>query len=336
MDKAKLKAAFTQIEKQHGPGTVFRLGSGRKLEVKVLTTGVISIDIASGVGGIGRGRVTEIFGPESGGKTTLTLQIIAEAQKLGGLAAFIDAEHALDPVYAKALGVDIDNLVVSQPDNGEQALEVCDTLVRSEQFDIIVVDSVSALVPRKELEGEMGDPQMGLLARLMSQAMRKLTGTVSKTHTALVFINQVRDKIGVMYGNPETTTGGRALKFAASMRIRVAPSTAIKEGDKQIGNIARIKFVKNKVAAPFKEAEVNAIYGRGFDPVNDLLTHAVKNGVVEKAGAWYSFHGDRLGQGESATVEGLRSNDLLRNAIDTATRAIVFAKPEEPAQETEE
>lgn len=335
MDKAKLKAAFSQIEKQHGAGTVFRLGSSRRLAVKTISTGVMSIDVASGVGGIARGRITEIYGPESGGKTTLCLQIVGEAQKGGGLAAYIDAEHALDPVYAKALGVDVDNLVVSQPDNGEQALEVAEALIRSEQFEIVVVDSVAHLVPKKELEGEMGDPQMGLQARLMSQAMRKLVGTVSKTNTALIFINQVRDKIGVMYGSPETTTGGRALKFAASVRITVRPSTQIKEGDKVVGVQTKIKFVKNKLAAPFKETIVNQMFGRGFEPIENLLSAAIAAGVIEKSGGSHSFGNEKLGKSEAETLETLRTNDLLRASVDSATREKIFEKAPTPTPEAE-
>jgi recombination protein RecA len=298
-DRSKvLESAIAQIEKQYGKGSIMRLGSRDVLvPVSVIPTGSIGLDAALGVGGFPRGRVVEIFGPESGGKTTMALHVIAQAQKMGGQAAFIDAEHALDPSYSRKLGVDIDNLLVSQPDNGEQALEIAETLIRSGGLDVVVVDSVAALVPRAELEGEMGEPQMGLQARLMSQALRKLTGIVSKSHTCLIFINQIREKIGVMFGNPETTTGGRALKFYASIRLDVRRIQSIKEGDRVVGSRTRGKVVKNKVAAPFREAEFDILYGEGISFEGDLLDLGVQHNLVEKSGAWFSFGGERIGQG---------------------------------------
>jgi recombination protein RecA len=324
MDKQKLKSAFALIEKQHGAGTVFRLGGSRRLQVQVIPTTVLPIDLATGVGGIPRGRITEMFGPPSGGKTTLSLMTIAEAQKNGGAAAFIDAEHALDPDYSRSLGVDVDNLIVSQPDNGEQALEVAEALIASEQFDIVVVDSVAALVPKKELEGEMGDAQMGSQARLMSQAMRKLNAVVAKTKTALVFINQTRFKVGVMYGNPETTSGGEALKFFASMRLSVRPGQAIKVGDKQIGSKNKIKTVKNKCAAPFREAEVDQIFGSGFDPIVNNIDVFVEAGVLVKSGSRYLYNGNEVANGRENTEEVLRMDVNLYNEIYTAARAKAF------------
>ena len=296
--------AMGQIEKQFGKGAIMRLGSeALTADVPVISTGSLSLDIATGIGGIPRGRVIEIYGPESSGKTTLALHTIAEAQKKGGLAAFIDAEHALDVVYANKLGVNCDELLVSQPDNGEQALEIAEILVRSGAIDVVVVDSVAALVPRAEIEGEMGDSHMGLQARLMSQALRKLTGTISKTHTSLIFINQIRMKIGVMFGNPETTTGGNALKFYASLRLDIRKLAAIKDGQEIIGNRTRVKVVKNKIAPPFKEAEFDIIYGEGISRVGDILDLGVAHDIVEKSGAWYSYAGDRIGQGrENAKV----------------------------------
>ena len=316
-----LAAAISQIEKDHGKGAIIRLGSRDVLvPVSVIPSGCLSIDAALGVGGFPRGRVIEIYGPESGGKTTMTLHVIAEAQKLGGQAAFIDAEHALDPVYARKLGVDVDNLLVSQPDNGEQALEIAETLIRSGGVDIVVVDSVAALVPKAELEGDMGDPQMGLQARLMSQALRKLTAIVSKSKTCLIFINQIREKIGVMFGNPETTTGGRALKFYASMRMDIRRIQAIKEGDKVVGSRTRAKVVKNKVAAPFREAEFDIVYGEGISREGDLLDLGVDKGIVEKSGTWLSFGGERMGQGRENARVFLKENKDIRDKLENALR----------------
>jgi len=321
-EKAKLlEAAISQIEKSYGKGSIMRLGSKDVLvPVSVIPSGCLSIDAALGVGGFPRGRVIEVYGPESGGKTTLTLHVIAEAQKLGGQAAFIDAEHALDPVYARKLGVDVDNLLVSQPDNGEQALEIAETLIRSGGVDVVVVDSVAALVPKAELEGEMGDPQMGLQARLMSQALRKLTAIVSKSRTCLIFINQIREKIGVMFGNPETTTGGRALKFYASMRVDIRRVQAIKEGDRVVGSRTRAKVVKNKVAAPFREAEFDILYGEGISGEGDLIDVGVDKGLVEKAGTWLSFGGERMGQGRENARVFLKENRDIRDKLEHALR----------------
>jgi recombination protein RecA len=316
-----LEAAISQIEKQHGKGAIMRLGNRDVLvPVSVIPTGALSIDAALGVGGVPRGRVIEIYGPESGGKTTLTLHIIAEAQKMGGQAAFIDAEHALDPIYARKLGVDVDNLLVSQPDNGEQALEIAETLIRSNGVDIIVVDSVAALVPRAELEGDMGDPQMGLQARLMSQALRKLTAIVSKSHTCLIFINQIREKIGVMFGNPETTTGGRALKFYSSIRLDIRRIQSIKDGDRVIGSRTRAKVVKNKVAAPFREAEFDILYGEGISREGDLIDLGVEHAVLEKSGTWISYGGERLGQGRDNARLFLKEHVDVRNKLESALR----------------
>ena len=305
--------ALAQIEKQFGKGSIMRLGNKEAIvPISVISTGSISFDAALGVGGVPRGRVIEIFGPESSGKTTITLQIIAEAQKAGGMAAFVDAEHALDPQYAKKLGVDVDNLLVSQPDYGEQALEITEALVRSGAIDVLVVDSVAALVPKAELDGEMGDSHMGLQARLMSQALRKLTGTVSKSRTSLIFINQIREKIGVMFGNPETTTGGRALKFYSSVRIDIRRIAAVKEGDAVVGSRTKIKVVKNKVAAPFREAEFDILYGEGISREGDVLDLAVTQNIVEKSGAWYSYAGERIGQGRETFVRFSKS--ILRSS----------------------
>jgi recombination protein RecA len=313
--------AVVQIEKQFGKGSIMRLGQkGAIAPIASISTGSISIDYALGVGGVPRGRVIEIFGPESSGKTTLALQVIAEAQRAGGLAAFVDAEHALDAQYAQKLGVDLENLLVSQPDHGEQALEIVEVLVRSNSMDVVVVDSVAALVPKAEIEGEMGDAQMGLQARLMSQALRKLTGVVSKSNTTLIFINQLREKIGVMFGNPETTTGGRALKFYSSVRIDIRRIASIKDGDQVIGGRTRVKVVKNKVAPPFREAEFDVMYGEGISREGDLLDLAVEKRIVEKSGAWFAFSGERLGQGRENAKGFLKENPDIRQEIEDRLR----------------
>ena len=323
-DRERLKAiemAVGQIEKQFGKGSIMRLGQKDAVaQIPAISTGAVSLDYALGIGGVPRGRVIEIFGPESSGKTTLALQVIAEAQKTGGMAAFVDAEHALDAGYAKKLGVDLDNLLVSQPDNGEQALEIVEVLVRSGGVDVVVVDSVAALVPRAEIEGEMGEAQMGLQARLMSQALRKLTGIVSKSKTCLVFINQLREKIGVMFGNPETTTGGRALKFYASVRIDIRRIGAIKDGDVVVGGRTRVKIVKNKVAPPFREAEFDVMYGEGISREGDLLDLAVDKRIVEKSGTWFAFSGERLGQGRENVKQFLKENPAIFKAIEERVR----------------
>ena len=321
-DKKKaLDQAVVQIERQFGKGSIMRLGSDQRVEgLQVIPTGSLGLDHALGVGGVPRGRVVEVYGPEASGKTTLALHIVAETQKTGGIAAFIDAEHALDARYAKALGVDVDNLLISQPDNGEQALEIADTLVRSGAVDLVVIDSVAALVPRAEIEGEMGDAHMGLQARLMSQALRKLTGTVSKSKTCLLFINQIRMKIGVMFGNPETTTGGKALKFYSTVRLDIRRIAALKDGDQVIGARTRVRVVKNKVAPPFREAEFDIIYGRGISLEGELVDIASKNGIIEKSGAWYSYSGDRLGQGRENVKAFLAENAELKTTISTQVR----------------
>src|SRR5438876_9072501 len=319
-----LEAAISQIEKSYGKGSIMRLGSRDVLvPVSVIPSGCLSLDAALGVGGFPRGRVIEVYGPESGGKTTLTLHIIAEAQKLGGQAAFIDAEHALDPVYARKLGVDVDNLLVSQPDNGEQALEIAETLIRSGGVDVVVVDSVAALVPKAELVGEMGDPQMGLQARLMSQALRKLTAIVSKSRTCLIFINQIREKIGVMFGNPETTTGGRALKFYASMRVDIRRIAAIKDGDLVVGSRTKVKVVKNKTAAPFREAEFDIMYGEGISREGDMIDLGVDKNLVEKSGAWYSYKGERIGQGRENAKQFMKENKDLAARLEAEVRKTI-------------
>jgi recombination protein RecA len=313
--------AVGQIEKQFGKGAIMRLGQrGAIAPVEVISTGAISIDYALGVGGLPRGRVVEIYGPESSGKTTLALQVIAEAQKAGGMAAFVDAEHALDAKYAQKLGVELDNLLVSQPDNGEQALEIVEVLVRSNSVDVLVVDSVAALVPKAEIDGEMGEAQMGLQARLMSQALRKLTGVVSKSKTTLIFINQLREKIGVMFGNPETTTGGRALKFYASVRIDIRRIATIKDGDVVTGGRTRVKVVKNKMAPPFREAEFDIMYGEGISREGDLLDLAVEKRIIEKSGAWFAYGGERLGQGRENAKQFLKDNVPLRMTIEERVR----------------
>ena len=320
--------AFQQIEKQFGKGSIMRLGSKEAIvPISVISTGAISFDAALGVGGVPRGRVVEIFGPESSGKTTIALQVIAEAQKAGGMAAFVDAEHALDPAYAKKLGVDVDNLLVSQPDYGEQALEIVEALVRSNAIDVLVVDSVAALVPKAELDGEMGDSHMGLQARLMSQALRKLTGTVSKSRTCLIFFNQIREKIGVMFGNPETTTGGRALKFYSSVRIDIRRIAAIKEGDVVTGSRTRVKIVKNKVAAPFREAEFDILYGQGISREGDLLDLAVAQNILEKSGSWFSYKGERIGQGRENARAFLQENKDTMAKLDAEVRKALGLTP---------
>ena len=325
-----LELALSQIEKQFGKGSILRLGSKDAIvPVSVISTGSISLDAALGVGGFPRGRINEIFGPESSGKTTIALQVIAEAQKAGGIAAFIDVEHALDPAYARKLGVDVDNLLVSQPDFGEQALEITSHLISSGQIDVLVVDSVAALVPKSELDGEMGDSHMGLQARLMSQALRKLTGSVSKSNTCLIFINQIREKIGVMFGNPETTTGGRALKFYSSVRLDIRRIAAIKDGDAIVGNRTKVKVVKNKVASPFREAEFDIIYGEGVSKEGDLLDLGVAQNLVEKSGSWFSYKGDRIGQGRENARQFLKDNPDIRRTIDTDLRkALGLIKPD--------
>ncbi len=316
-----LENAVSQIEKQFGKGSIMRLGQKDAVtQIASIPTGAISIDYALGVGGMPRGRVIEIYGPESSGKTTLALQVIAQAQMLGGMAAFVDAEHALDANYASKLGVNLDNLLVSQPDNGEQALEIVEVLVRSGSVDVVVVDSVAALVPKAEIEGEMGDAQMGLQARLMSQALRKLTGVVSKSRTCLIFINQLREKIGVMFGNPETTTGGRALKFYASVRVDIRRVASIKDGDQVVGGRTRVKVVKNKLAPPFREAEFDIMYGEGISREGDLLDIAVEKRIVEKSGTWFSFNGERLGQGRENVKQFLRENRDTFKSIDERVR----------------
>jgi recombination protein RecA len=316
-----LELAVGQIEKQFGKGSIMRLGQkGGILPIETISTGAISIDYALGIGGMPRGRVVEIYGPESSGKTTLALQVIAQAQKTGGMAAFVDAEHALDASYAQKLGVDLESLLVSQPDNGEQALEIVEVLIRSGGVDVVVVDSVAALVPRAEIEGEMGEAQMGLQARLMSQALRKLTGVVSKSKTCLIFINQLREKIGVMFGNPETTTGGRALKFYASVRVDIRRIASIKEGEAVVGGRTRVKIVKNKLAPPFREAEFDVMYGEGISREGDLLDLAVENKVIEKSGAWFAYGGERLGQGRENVKQFLRDHPDITRTIEDRVR----------------
>lgn len=315
-DKA-LEAALMQIQKQFGKGAIMKLGDDNALtDIQAISTGSITLDIATGIGGVPRGRIIEIYGPESSGKTTLTLHIIAEAQKSGGKAAFIDAEHALDPEYAKHLGVDTNELLVSQPDTGEQALEICEMLVRSGALDVIVIDSVAALVPKAEIQGEMGDSHVGLQARLMSQALRKLAGAINKSKTAVIFINQLREKVGVLFGSPETTTGGRALKFYSTMRLDVRRVESIKSGDSVLGNRTRVKIVKNKVAPPFKQAEFDIMYGEGISKAGDILDCAVDNGIIEKAGSWYSFDGDRIGQGRENVKTYLQSNPSIMDKVE--------------------
>jgi recombination protein RecA len=341
IEKAKaIDLALAQIEKQFGKGSIMRLGSKEAIvPIAVISTGSISFDAALGVGGFPRGRVVEIFGPESSGKTTVALQVIAEAQKQGGMAAFVDAEHALDPIYARKLGVDVDNLLVSQPDYGEQALEIAEALVRSGAIDVLVVDSVAALVPKAELDGEMGDSHMGLQARLMSQALRKLTGIVSKSRTCLVFINQIREKIGVMFGNPETTTGGRALKFYSSVRVDIRRIAAIKEGDQVVGSRTKIKVVKNKTAAPFREAEFDIMYGEGISREGDLVDLGVARNMVEKSGAWFSYKNERIGQGRENAKQFLKENKDIATKLEGDLRkelGLRSSAPEPPAPTQEQ
>lgn len=332
-----LDLAISQIERQFGKGSIMRLGEeAAKIQVPVISTGSLGLDAALGVGGVPRGRVVEIYGPEASGKTTLALHVIAEAQKQKGVAAFVDAEHALDPIYARKLGVDIDNLLVSQPDTGEQALEIAETLVRSGAIDVVVIDSVAALVPRAEIEGEMGDSHMGLQARLMSQALRKLTGTISKSKTSVVFINQIRMKLGVMFGNPETTTGGRALKFYASLRLDIRRIASIKSGDKTIGNRTRVRVVKNKLAPPFRDAEFDIIYGEGISREAELLDMATEHGVIEKSGTWFSFGGERLGQGRENARLFLKDNPEVTRQVEDKTKealGLLQSKTEETSEQ---
>ena len=334
-DKLKaLDAALGQIEKQFGKGSVMKLGdSGKNMNVQTVPTGSLSLDIALGLGGVPRGRIIEIYGPESSGKTTVALHMVAEVQKRGGIAGFVDAEHALDPAYAKNIGVDIDELYISQPDNGEQALEITETMVRSGAMDIIIVDSVAALVPKAEIEGDMGDSHMGLQARLMSQALRKLTGVVSKSNCIVIFINQLREKIGVMFGNPETTTGGRALKFYASVRMDVRRTETIKQGGEVIGNRTRVKVVKNKVAPPFKEAEFDIMFGKGISREGDILDLASKIDIVKKSGAWYAYEGDKIGQGRENAKSYLESHPEVMEEIERKVRAYYHLDGTEPEDE---
>ena len=318
--KKALDAALSQIEKQFGKGSVMKLGEYKAMEIEAISTGALSLDMALGIGGLPRGRIIEVYGPESSGKTTLALHVIAEAQKLGGEAAFIDAEHALDPVYAKKLGVNIDDLIVSQPDTGEQALEITESLVRSGALDVIVVDSVAALVPKAEIDGDMGDSHMGLQARLMSQALRKLAGAINKTKTVIIFINQLREKIGIMFGNPETTTGGRALKFYASVRLDIRKIENIKQDGNVIGNRARVKIVKNKVAPPFREAEFDIMYGEGISKIGNIFDMAVNLDIIEKSGSWFSYNGNRIGQGRENVKKYLKDNPELLDEIEKKVR----------------
>lgn len=326
--KAALETALAQIEKQFGKGAVMKLGANVTMQVDAIPTGSLGLDLALGIGGVPRGRIVEVYGPESSGKTTLALQILAEAQKMGGEVAFIDVEHALDPTYAAALGVDIDSLLVSQPDTGEQAMEICEALVRSGAIDAVVVDSVAAMVPRAEIEGEMGDSHVGLQARLMSQALRKLTGVIGKTNTVCIFINQLRDKIGVVYGNPETTTGGNALKFYASVRIDIRRMSVIKDGEEQLGTRTKVKVVKNKVAPPFKRAEFDIMFGEGISKIGEIVDLGVDYGVVKKAGSWFSYGDRKIGQGRDAVKELLKNDEELRNEIEGKVREAMKAPKE--------
>jgi len=330
-----LAAALGQIERQFGKGAIMRLGDNRAMDIESISTGSLSLDIALGIGGLPTGRVIEVYGPESSGKTTLTLQVIAEAQRKGKTCAFVDAEHALDPVYAEKLGVKIDELLISQPDTGEQALEICDMLVRSGAVDVVIIDSVAALTPKAEIEGEMGDHHVGLQARLMSQALRKLTANIKKSNTMVIFINQIRMKIGVMFGSPETTTGGNALKFYSSVRLDIRRIGAIKEGDEVVGSETRVKVVKNKVAPPFKEALFQIMYGEGISKEGELIDLGVKHNIVEKAGSWYSYQGEKIGQGRANSSKYLKENTKISNEIETKLRELLLLKPvisaDEPA-----
>ncbi|BBB14570.1 recombinase A [Candidatus Rickettsiella viridis] len=334
--KKALSIALSQIKKQHGEGAVMRLGDSTQVPVEAISTGSLGLDIALGIGGLPRGRIIEIYGPESSGKTTLTLQTIAECQKKGGIAAFVDAEHALDPIYAGKLGVDLEDLLVSQPDTGEQALEIVDMLVRSNAVDIIVVDSVAALTPRAEIEGEMGDSHMGLQARLMSQALRKLAGNIKRSNTLVIFINQIRMKIGVMFGNPETTTGGNALKFYASVRLDIRRTGSIKKGDEIIGNETRVKVVKNKVAPPFRQVEFEILYNQGICRLGEIIDLGTSNGLIDKAGAWYSFQGDRIGQGKENVKQFLKDRPEVYKSLETQLRERLINKPVPTIPETAE
>ncbi|MBU2115540.1 MAG: recombinase RecA [Gammaproteobacteria bacterium] len=330
-----LAAALGQIERQFGKGSIMRLGDSTALDIAAVSTGSLGLDIALGIGGLPYGRIVEIYGPESSGKTTLTLQVIAEAQKAGKTCAFIDAEHALDPVYAKKLGVNVDQLLVSQPDTGEQALEICDMLVRSAAVDVVIVDSVAALTPKAEIEGDMGDSHMGLQARLMSQALRKLTGNIKRSNTLCIFINQIRMKIGVMFGNPETTTGGNALKFYASVRLDIRRIGSVKDGDEITGNETRVKVVKNKVAPPFKQAEFIIQYGAGINKLGELIDLGVAQGLVDKAGAWYAYQGNKIGQGKANAMKFLADNQPVADEIEKELRARLLLKPgEKPIEES--
>ncbi|MFK7853463.1 MAG: recombinase RecA [Granulosicoccus sp.] len=335
--KKALAAALGQIEKQFGKGTIMRMGDDSvNRDIDVISTGSLGLDLALGIGGLPKGRVCEIYGPESSGKTTMTLQVIAECQKAGGTAAFVDAEHALDPVYARKLGVDVDELLISQPDTGDQALEIVDMLVRSSAVDIIVVDSVAALTPKAEIEGDMGDSHVGLQARLMSQALRKLTGNIKRTNTLVIFINQIRMKIGVMFGSPETTTGGNALKFYSSVRMDIRRIGAIKRGDEIVGNETRVKVVKNKMAPPFRQTEFEILYGEGVSREGELIDLGVQNGLVDKAGAWYSYNGDRIGQGKENVRKHMIEHPEMANEIDSKLRALLLTPPAEHAEEEPE
>lgn len=329
--KQALTAALSQIERQFGKGSVMRMGEVQAQKIDTISTGSLGLDIALGIGGLPKGRVIEIYGPESSGKTTLTLQAIAECQKQGGTAAFVDAEHALDPIYAEALGVDLDSLLVSQPDTGEQALEICDMLVRSGAVDLVVIDSVAALTPKAEIEGDMGDSHMGLQARLMSQALRKLTGNIKRTNCTVIFINQIRMKIGVMFGSPETTTGGNALKFYASVRLDIRRIGAVKQGDEIVGNETRVKVVKNKVAPPFKQTEFQILYGKGTSKMGEIIDLGVKQNIVDKAGAWYSYNGDRIGQGKAKVADFLEEHPEIVEEIETRIRAELLPQPKDKA-----